>query len=135
MNFRNLNNGDSMIFYKPITDKNELNLIFSDKQFDDNRTYGGYIAYENEKMIGSALISIDGFYSEIIDLRAENDDLTVEGLIRAVLNFAGNRNAYIVKCKLKNYSTVLELLGFYENDGAYEGEIPELLKGACCKGK
>ena len=123
-----------MIFYKPITEKDTLAEMFPDKLFKENCTYGGYIALENDLNKGSILFEIDGYYVEILSISSVDDKLLIEGLIRSALNFAGNRNAYIAKSKLTKNKDVLMLLDFKEENGTYTGEIPELLKGSCCKG-
>ena len=53
--------------------------------------------------------------------------------MRAALNFGANRNAYMAYCSLEKINDVLTLLGFEKNNGIYEGDIPTLLKGSCCK--
>lgn len=132
MKYQNQNNGGTMIFYKPIYDLPELKHLFPDKQFNSDCIYGGYVTEEEDNKI---LIEIKGFSSRIIEISSVGDSLTVEGLIRAALNFAGNRNAYTVNCKSTEYDSVLRMLGFSEENGEFTGEIPELLKGSCCKGK
>lgn len=123
-----------MIFYKPITENTILTDMFPDKHLKENRTYGGYIALENDINKGCILFEIDGYYVELLAISSVEDNLLIEGLIRSALNFAGNRNAYVAKCKLIQNKDVLTLLGFKEENGTYTGEIPELLKGTCCKG-
>lgn len=121
-----------MIFYKPIDDINELKKLFPDKLFKTDCIYGGYITDDNNNKI---LIEISSYRSRIIEISSVNDKLMVEGLIRAALNFAVNRNAYTVSCGSTEFDDVLLMLGFSEENGEFMGEIPELLKGSCCKGK
>ena len=122
-----------MVFYRPIKDIDELKNLFTDKQFDKNRIYGGYITEGAGEYFGKILVEIDGYRSKIIDIETNGDSLMVEGLIRAALTYAGNRNAYTASCTAEEFDGVLTLLGFVKTDGVYTGEIPELLQGTCCK--
>ena len=45
----------------------------------------------------------------------------------------GNCTIDVNGYECSEFDTVLKLLGFVINDGVYSGEIPELLKGSCCK--
>lgn len=124
-----------MVFYKPVTDINEISKLFSAIDLDDTQIYGAYIALEQaENYEGKCLVKINGMYCEISNIETVADDkLLVEGLLRAALNFAGNRNAYIARCSNEKIKDTLELLGFYKKDDFYEGDIPTLLLGSCCK--
>lgn len=124
-----------MIFYKPITDTEKLNEMYPNMLNNPKAIYGAYVAYESEEIKGNTLVEVDGYYATILSITNSEDKLVVEGLIRSALNFAGNRNCYIAKCSIEEVSDVLTLLGFENNNVVYSGEIPELLKGSCCKGK
>lgn len=123
-----------MVIYKPLTDINEIKTLFSDRRFCENCIYGAYRAYENGEFVGKCLVMIDGSKCYISDISTVTpDDLLVEGLIRSALNFSANRNAYMAYSRQEEYKNVLTLLGFQLNGGVYEGDIPTLLLGSCCK--
>lgn len=123
-----------MVFYKPYTDLNEIASLFPKVIFSENNTYGAYVAYENERLCGKCLVCIQGYRCEVHVSPAEQSDaLLAEGLLRAALNFAGNRNAYIAECRDVFLRDVLLLLGFRDEDGVFTGDIPTLLLGSCCK--
>ena len=91
-------------------------------------------AEEVENELGSCDVSLEAqkcFLDSVVS--KGNDSLLAEGLIRSALNYAANRGAYIAVCKDEKFRSVLELLGFDNNGGEYMGEIPELLRGSCCK--
>lgn len=123
-----------MIFYKPIDDLNILKAEFPYQNFDEN-IYGGYLGFDEEQNnVGKCLMKIQGYNCYILSLECDyNDKLLVEGFLRAALNFCGNRNAYMAHCPIDGIRDVLEHLGFEENGGIFNGDIPSLLKGSCCK--
>lgn len=123
-----------MIFYKPVTDIDNLKTKFPDYNFDDC-IYGGYIGLDEEKNpVGKCLMCIKQYNCYILTLECDyTDKLLVEGFLRAALNFCANRNAYMAHCKIAEISEVLVYLGFENNNGVYSGDIPTLLKGSCCK--
>ncbi len=124
-----------MVFYRPITDRNAIASHFPAVVLPQEKTVGAYIAEENAKTCGKCLVTVDGYTCEISQLSVENNDvLLTEGLLRAALNFAGNRNAYVAVCRETAYCDVLRLLGFSEKENVFTGEIPTLLLGSCCKG-
>ncbi|MEG0545767.1 MAG: hypothetical protein RR552_01140 [Oscillospiraceae bacterium] len=123
-----------MLFYKPITNLDEIKFLFNLTSTDENSVYGAYIAVEGDKQLGKCIIKIDNMNCEISNLEVEiNDELLIEGLLRASLNFAGNRNAYMARCSDEKIKDILLLLGFQKKDDYYEGDIPTLLLGSCCK--
>lgn len=93
-------------------------------------------AVDGESVSGSCKVSVNSYECVLSDITAVgNDGLLAEGLIRSALNFAANRGAYIAKCSQSEFDGVLKALGFSLEGGEYSGEIPELLKGSCCKNK
>ncbi|MEG2395819.1 MAG: hypothetical protein RSB11_02165 [Oscillospiraceae bacterium] len=123
-----------MLFYKPITNLDEIKSIFKLTSTDEKSVYGAYIAVEGDKQLGKCIVKIDNMNCEISNLEVEiNDELLIEGLLRASLNFAGNRNAYMARCSDEKIKDILLLLGFQKKDDYYEGDIPTLLLGSCCK--
>ncbi|MEG2079955.1 MAG: hypothetical protein RRZ68_00135 [Oscillospiraceae bacterium] len=123
-----------MLFYKPITNLDEIKSLFKLTSTDEKSVYGAYIAVEGDKQLGKCIVKIDNMNCEISNLEVEiNDELLIEGLLRASLNFAGNRNAYIARCSDEKIKDILLLLGFQKKDDYYEGDIPTLLLGGCCK--
>lgn len=123
-----------MIFYKPITSEEELALYFDKSRLNSEYPKAGYVALEADKQIGACLVQLEGYTCTVSAVHAENNDpLVIEGLLRSALHFAGNRNAYIARCAEEKIRDVLMLLGFAKKADAYEGDIPTLLAGSCCK--
>ena len=107
-----------MIYFKP--DSNENSTCIK--------------AFDGDNKIGSCKLSVKGYECELSGITVSLDDnLLVEGLIRSALNYAANRGAYIANCSQSGFDSVLKMLGFHFSEGVYSGEIPELLKGSCCK--
>lgn len=120
-----------MLKFVPV-DYNEL-----DAPFCSDNSLNGYIGYnlDNNEICGKCIFRLNGYRMEIIFLDVyDNDDETVEGLIRSALNFGGNRNVYMAEYKAEKGIKVAEMLGFEPVNNILEGDIPSLLKGSCCKG-
>ena len=123
-----------MVFYKPFTERTEIQRLFPSADLSLEKTVGAYVAEENGISCGKCMVEIDGQSCEISHLTvSDNDALLIEGLLRSALHFAGNRNAYTAVCRETAYSDVLLLLGFSQQDGVFRGDIPTLLMGSCCK--
>lgn len=123
-----------MIFYKPYTDKQDIYTMFPHADFSGGKTVGAYAALQDDAFLGKCLVVVDGYTCTIAELfQTGADKLVTEGLLRAALNFAANRGAYLASCEIAQISDVLKMLGFTEENGVFRGEIPELLQGSCCK--
>ena len=105
--------------------------MLSFKPVKENEFYG-YVAFDGEEETGSCRFKIDGMYVDLLKIKA-NDELVAEGLVRSALNFAANRSCYIARCPEGQADKVLDALGFINLSGIYSAEIPEALKGSCCK--
>lgn len=126
---------DKMIYYKPVTDINDLEKLFPNEKFNEDYIFGGYIGLAQEKdYVGKVFMKVSGTKCCISSLECDlSDSLLVEGFVRAALNFCANRSAYMAYCEDERIKDVLLLLGFEEENGVYSGDIPTLLKGSCCK--
>lgn len=126
---------DKMIYYKPVTDINDLEKLFPNENLNEDYIFGGYIGLAQEKeYAGKVFMKVLGTKCYISSLECDlSDSLLVEGFVRAALNFCANRSAYMAYCGDERIKDVLLLLGFEEENGVYSGDIPTLLKGSCCK--
>lgn len=123
-----------MVFYKPYSNQKEIAELFPQTDFSEDTVYGAYTALENEAVTGKCLVKIRGTACELSALEAlQSDALLIEGLVRSALHFAANRGAYTAECRLEAIKDVLLLLGFREENGVFQGTIPDLLAGSCCK--
>ncbi len=124
-----------MIFYKPISKIEDLKALFNQREFVNPYIYGGYIGIDEDgSNVGKCLFKIDGYNCYIDEMECDySDKLLVEGFLRSALNYCANRNAYMCYCNLNKISDVLSHLGFENNNDFYNGDIPTLLKGSCCK--
>lgn len=92
----------------------------------------GMKAVENDNEIGRCTFKIDGFDMEFISVECD-DDIIVEGLARAAMNYSANRFAYIAKIEKKNVSPAFLRLGF-NGDEILTVEIPVALTSGCSCG-
>lgn len=92
----------------------------------------GMDAIENDVNIGSCTFIINGFDMEFLSVDC-NDDVIVEGLARASMNYAANRYAYIAKIDKKLSSPAFVRLGFNGED-ILNVEIPVALTSGCSCG-
>ncbi len=99
---------------------------------DDNRQHNGKIlitVFENENEIGDCEFTINGYEMVFYSINC-GDDIVVEGLARAAMNYAANRNAYIAKIPSAISSPAFRRLGFTGED-VLSAEIPEALACSC----
>lgn len=123
-----------MILFTPHTEIDDIKNLFPKAVFNESSLYGAYTSVSESGGTVKCLIKIDGRFCEIQNIVTDySDKLLTEGLLRAALNFAGNRGAYTAKCCDENISDVLTILGFKKSEEFYEGDIPTLLQGSCCK--
>jgi len=87
-----------------------------------------FLADEEGVAAGSCEIKLSGYEAEVLNAEYDTDKpYALELLLRAALNYAANRNAYIAKTKLDIFTD----FPFEKKGDFYEGTIPELLKGSC----
>ena len=92
----------------------------------------GMDAFENDVNIGSCTFVINGFDMKFLTVDC-NDDIIVEGLARASMNYAANRYAYIAKIDKELSSIAFIRLGF-SGDEVLSVEIPVALTSGCSCG-
>ena len=87
-----------------------------------------FLAEEEGKKAGCCEIALSDYEVEVLSAEYDTDKpYALELLLRAALNYAANRNAYVAKTKLDIFVNFP-----FENDGEFfKGTIPELLKGSC----
>ncbi len=86
-------------------------------------------AFENDAVLGFCTFSLDGYNMKFEEIRCE-DDIIIEGLARAAMNFAANKNAYIAKIDKAHFCAAFKRLGF-DGDEVMSVEIPEALTSGC----
>lgn len=98
----------------------------------ENENTLGMKAFDGENEAGFCTFSIDGYFMtfETVDCP---DDILTEGLARAAMNYAANRNAYIAKINRELSSSAFTRLGF-EGEDVLSVEIPEALASGCSCG-
>ena len=103
-----------------------------------------FVPFENEDVLGMKVLdgetqagfctfSLDGYFMTFDSVEC-SDDILTEGLARAAMNFAANRNAYIAKINTNLSSPAFERLGF-SGDDILSVEIPEALASGCSCGQ
>ncbi len=98
----------------------------------DSENVVGMKAVENDNEIGCCTFKINGFDMEFISVDCA-DDIIIEGLARASMNYAAIRYAYIAKIEKKNVSPAFLRLGFTGED-VLSVEIPVALTSGCSCG-
>ena len=86
-------------------------------------------AVENETECGFCTFAIDGFNMKFESVNS-SDSIITEGIARAAMNFAANRNAYIAKIDRNIASDTFIRLGF-SGENELSVEIPEALTSGC----
>ena len=98
----------------------------------ENNDLSGIKAYESENVIGSCEFKLSGYNMLFVSVDCA-DDIITEGLARAAMNYAANRNAYIAQINNELSSSAFIRLGFKGND-LLSVEIPEALASGCTCG-
>ncbi len=92
----------------------------------------GMKAVEGESEAGICTFAIDGYFMNFLSVDC-SDDIITEGLARAAMNYAANRNVYIAKIGRELSSPAFLRLGF-SGDDELSVEIPEALTSGCSCG-
>lgn len=87
-------------------------------------------AFVDETRRGSCSFCIEGYCMDFIAVDCE-DPLLTDGLLRAAMNFAANRSAYIARARAGVADRALRQLGF-QGEELLTAEIPEALSGCAC---
>ena len=95
----------------------------------ENNSVAGMTALEGDNEIGKCEFTVDGYTMTFISVDC-NDDIITEGLARAAMNYAANRNAYIAKISKEFDAPAFRRLGF-EGEDVLSVEIPEALMSGC----
>ncbi len=96
--------------------------------FEENGAIG-IAAFNGEEKAGVCTFSSNGYFMTFDSVECD-DDIITEGLARAAMNYAANRNAYIAKISKDISSPAFIRLGF-EGDDVLSVEIPEALASGC----
>lgn len=99
--------------------------------FEENGSVG-MSAFDGENKIGYCTFSTEGYVMNFVNIECD-DDIITEGLARAAMNYAANRNAYIAKISRELSSAAFFRLGF-DGDDVLSVEIPESLASGCTCG-
>ena len=86
-------------------------------------------AFEAEQELGVCTFVSEGFKMFFLTMDCD-DDIVAEGLARAAMNSAANRNAYLAYIPRELFRPAFARLGFKDEDGSFV-EIPEALAGGC----
>ncbi len=92
----------------------------------------GMTAFEGENQLGKCEFKLSGYFMNFISVDC-SDDIITEGLARAAMNYAANRNAYIAKVPKEFSAPAFLRLGFSGED-ELSVEIPEALASGCSCG-
>ena len=95
----------------------------------ENEEMFGMKAFENESELGYCTFSLSGYEMKFAEMQCD-DDIIIEGLARAAMNFAANKNAYIAKADKALLCPAFKRLGF-DGEEIMAVEIPEALTSGC----
>ncbi|MBQ3006846.1 MAG: hypothetical protein IJD78_04715 [Clostridia bacterium] len=95
----------------------------------ENDGISGMKAFENDAELGYCTFTLSGYDMKFEEMHCD-DDIIIEGLARAAMNYAANKNAYIAKVDKALLCAAFERLGF-EGDDIMTVEIPEALTTGC----
>lgn len=98
----------------------------------ENQDVLGMKAFDGEAESGVCTFSLSGYFMTFTSVEC-TDDIITEGLARAAMNYAANRNAYIAKISKSLSSPAFVRLGFSGGD-ELSVEIPEALASGCSCG-
>lgn len=98
----------------------------------ENNGVAGMTALDGETEIGKCEFTVEGYFMTFVSVDC-SDDIIAEGLARAAMNYAANRNAYIAKIKKELSSAAFIRLGF-SGEEILSVEIPEALASGCTCG-
>ena len=92
---------------------------------------------DGENISASCTAKLQGARLDILSVDyAGHDAFIIEGLIRSVLNYGANRNAFTAYAKPEDFGeqviSILSLLGFETENGVLVCDIPDALTGSCC---
>lgn len=119
-----------MVVFKPC-DPQQTQAIFSERGFfyDAAQCCAYFIELGGENYY--CLFTAANARAELIDLDFGAGNVIAEGLLRASLNFAAGRSAYIAICRRAEFSEFLLRFHFRWEGDVLCGEIPEILTGSC----
>lgn len=122
-----------MFSFKPI-DKQQVDDLFKQNNIAPTDTSMAVIAFNSEdnKEYGYCLFDYENLTATIFVLMYSNKyHFLPECLIKAALNFAANRGAFIAQCSNVSIEPELLKLGFRREDNILCTEIPKVMVGNC----
>lgn len=122
-----------MIKVSPIASQEEVKASFARFGLCAAEESAVLAATNGTDVLGKCLLECreDGVHILAIDFLQEDDSL-VDWLMRAAMNYAANRGAYLAFCSLSQYEKILTSLSFEKKGDVYVGEVPEIFKGCKC---
>lgn len=90
-------------------------------------------ALDGDELLGTCTFRVEGYKMFFLTLETQ-DDVIAEGLARAAMNCAANRNAYLSYISKELFRPAFARLGFEDKDESFV-EIPTALTGCACSHK
>ncbi|NCC86966.1 MAG: hypothetical protein EOM05_03735 [Clostridia bacterium] len=117
-----------------------ISKIESDKLFEQNAinvtdTSMAVVAVNSEdnENYGFCLFDYKDLTATILALEySKKFHFMSEGIVKAALNYAANRGAYIAESSNMSINKELIDLGFIQNGKLLTAEIPKIMVGKCC---
>ncbi len=127
-----------MFSFKPV-EKSQADKLFNEQNLQITDTSMAVIAVNSNQdgNYGYCLFDYNDLTVLIYTLEYSQEySFLPECLVKAALNFAANRGAYIAECSNMSVKDDLIKLGFKEKNNILCCEIPKIMVGTCncCKG-
>lgn len=107
-------------------------IFFKHKQMDSDGKIIEFEAINGDIRDGKCTLNLCSDTAEITEIVLFNGNSdTVEGLVRAALNYAANRNYYMGMCTAEGVEEALDKMNFRKTDEGYINDIPSILMGSC----
>ena len=123
-----------MIALAPISDKNEINRLFSENGLDFSEFSGCVKAKCGEEVLGFCLYSLDKSGIVIYKIVPEKDLKLADGILRSTLHVAAERSIMNAFYSGEDTESLCDKLGFIVDGGEKRLNINKLFESCCsCK--
>lgn len=120
-----------MIALAPISDKNEINRLFSENGLEFSELSGCVKAKCGEEVLGFCLYSLDINEMIIYKIVPENDLMLVDGILRSTLHIAAERSIMNAFYSGEDTEKLCDKLGFIKDRAENRLNINRLFESCC----
>ena len=124
-----------MIALAPISDKNEINRLFSENGLEFTEFSGCVKAKCGEEVLGFCLYDLDKNGIVIYKIIPENDLMLADGILRSTLHVAAERSIMNAFYSGEDIEKLCDRLGFIKDRAEKSLKINKLFEACCCERK